>query len=470
MRNPPKSQMTDPHIAARMERLPVGRWHRKLTLVIGVGVFYEYFELFLGGVLLAVLGEAWNLSTVEGAFLVSSVFFGMFVGSYTLGPLADRIGRRRMFLVNLSIYLVFALLAAASPNVWFLIACRFVAGMGAGAEAALINTYLGEFIPRHKRGRYIGLAMTFGFLAFPVVSLLGAPLARAEFVFEGWRWLMIIAGSGIVFLLWIRRTLPESPRWLVSQGRLTEADAQVTRIEESVRAETGRDLPPVEEAEVREAAASDASGAEGWRAMLRGEYLKRMFMMSSLTSLGAIGYYAFGSLAPVLLVAKGFTITQSLAYTAVIALGYPLGTLLAAGVAERLERKHLFIASTALTALLGLAFAFTDTPALILLSGFALTLVSNVHGTAAHMYLAEVFPTRNRSTAIGLTYGIGRLAAAIMPFIGLPLLGLLGPLGVMSFSATLLALACVIVALLGPLTTGRSLETVTAAIARQRSD
>ncbi len=94
--------------------------------------------MFLGGVLAAVLGPLWELSTFEKASLIGSVFLGMFIGALTLGRLADRVGRKKMFLINLGIYLVFSLLAAFSPNVWILIACRFIAGVGAGAEAALI--------------------------------------------------------------------------------------------------------------------------------------------------------------------------------------------------------------------------------------------------------------------------------------------------------------------------------------------
>lgn len=162
--------------AARLDRLPVGRWHWKLTVLVGIGAFYEYYEVFLGGVLAAVLGPLWQLNSFETASLIASVFLGMFFGALTLGRLADRIGRRRMFLINLTIYLFFSLVAAFAPNLWVLVACRFIAGIGAGAEAALIPAYLAEFIPPKRRGRHIGYAFTMAFLAYPVITLIGAPL------------------------------------------------------------------------------------------------------------------------------------------------------------------------------------------------------------------------------------------------------------------------------------------------------
>ena len=208
-------------IAGRLERLPISGWHRRLTVVVGAGAFYEYFEVFAGSVLVTVLRGPWGLTTAQAALLIGSVFFGMFVGASTLGRLADRVGRRRMFLVNLAIYLTFSLVAAAAQDVWWLVGCRFLAGIGAGAEAALIPAYLGEFVP----GRCIGFALAMGIAAFPVVALLGAPLAGTSALIDGWRWLLLIGASGVPLLLWMRRALPESPRWLVAAGRPDDAEA-----------------------------------------------------------------------------------------------------------------------------------------------------------------------------------------------------------------------------------------------------
>ncbi|WP_046469373.1 MFS transporter [Allosalinactinospora lopnorensis] len=449
-------------IVARLDRLPIGRWHRKLTFIVGIGVFYELFELFLGGVLVAVLTPVWGLTTFEQGALIGSVFLGMFVGANALGALGDRFGRRRMFLVNLTIYLIFGLIAAFSPNVWVLIACRFVAGIGAGAEAALIDAYLGEFLPKRHRGRYVGWALTFGFLAFPAVALLGAPLAAAHVLFfDGWRLLLVAAGSGVVLILWMRRRLPESPRWLAARGRPQEAEAVVAGIEQEVERSTGP-LPQPDSTEHIVAPAQQDS----FSSMFRGRYLRRVVMMCVLAVLGTVGYYGFGQLAPVLLVSKGFDIVQSLSYTGIIAVGYPLGALLATLIADRMERKTLIVVSALGIAVCGLVFGAATLTWLILVTGFTLTVFSNIFGTASHMYLAEVFPTRTRNVAIGFSYGTGRLAAAVLPFAGLAVLDAFGAMGVLTGSAILLLVCCANVLLLGPRTTGRNLEAITETVAR----
>lgn len=445
--------------AARLERLPVGRWHRKLTVIVGIGAFYEYFEVFLGGVLATVLTPLWGLSTLEKASLIGSVFAGMFVGAIVLGRVADRVGRKKMFLINLSIYLVFSIIAAFSPNIGLLIVCRFLAGIGAGAEAALIPTYLGEFIPRHLRGRYIGYAFTLAFAAYPVVALAGAPLAQAHFFFEGWRWLLLLGASGIVALLWMRRNMPESPRWLVSVGRHEEAENELKRIETEVQSGSGRPLPKPDYSRIPALAAELQTPPKARVAdLFRGQNARRMVAIGALWTIGVLGYYGFSSLAPMLLVDKGYTVTQSLFYTAVIAIGYPLGALTAAWVAERTERRTLVVVSALITGAAGLTFGFANAGWLIMFAGFMIGYFSNIHSSGVNMYASEVFPTRLRTTAIGLCYGTGRLFAMALPFGALPLLTALGGTAVLIGSAGLFTVTAVLVLIFGPRTTGRTLE------------
>lgn len=457
--NPRPTGLNAAAAAARLERLPVGPWHRKLTLIVGIGAFYEYFEVFLGGVLATVLTPLWRLSTLEKAALIGSVFAGMFVGAIILGRVADRVGRKKMFLINLSVYLVFSIVAAFSPNVEFLIVCRFLAGIGAGAEAALIPTYLGEFIPRQLRGRYIGYAFTMAFAAYPIVALAGAPLAQASFLFEGWRWLLILGASGIIVLLWMRRNMPESPRWLVSAGRDEEAEKELSRIESEVQSETGRPLPEPDYSQIPDLAAEpQAPQKPRIGELFRGQNARRMIAIGALWTIGVLAYYGFSSLAPMLLVDKGYTVTQSLFYTAAIAAGYPLGALTAAWIAERTERRTLVVISALLTGAAGLVFGFSDAGWLIMLAGFMIGYFSNVHSSGVNMYAAEVFPTRLRTTAIGLCYGTGRLFALALPFAGLPVLAALGGTAVLIGSAVLFTIAAVLVLVFGPRTTGRTLE------------
>jgi putative MFS transporter len=160
------------------------------------------------------------------------------------------------------------------------------------------------------------------------------------------------------------------------------------------------------------------------------------------------------------LAAKGFNIFQTLGYTGLIYLGYPVGSLISIPLVERFERKWLIVASAVVMALLGLTFGFATSVPLIITSGFLLTVVSNFFSNSFHIYQAEIFPTRMRGTAVGTAYSLSRLTSAIFPFGAVALLKSSGPVAVFTASAILLAILCLDVGILGPRSTGRTLEDI----------
>lgn len=442
--------------AARLDRLPPSRWHRRITLVVGIGAFFDLYEIFLGGVLAAVLAEQWHLGHTAKSWVIAAGFLGMFAGANVLSVLADRFGRRRMFLVNLGAYALFSLLCAFAPNLSWLLALRALSGLGLGAELVLVDTYLAEFLPRAVRGRYIAWAYTLGFVGVPVAALLGARLVAAHqpLGVDGWRWLLVAGALGAAFIQLMRRQLPESPRWLTVQGRGEEAERIVAGLEERVARETGGSLPSVPETETvpeRRVPLGE---------MFRGDHRRRTVMWWIFQVLQTVGYHGFGSLAPVVLTAKGHTVTESLLYAALSFCGYPLGSALSVPLIDRIERRTLIIASALGIAGCGLAFGFADATWAIVTFGFLLTVCSNVFSNAFHVYQTEIFPTGLRSSAIGIAYSLSRLTSVVLPFVALSVLDDLGPAAVFSASAGLMLLLCLDVALLGPRTTGRSLERI----------
>ena len=442
--------------AARLDRLPPSRWHRRLTLVVGIGAFFDLYEIFLGGVLAAVLAGQWHLGHTAKSWVIAAGFLGMFVGANVLSVLADRVGRRRMFLVNLAGYSLFSLLSACAPDLTWLLPLRFLAGLGLGAELVLVDTYLAEFLPRAVRGRYIAWAYTVGFVGVPVAALLGAHLVAAHRLLgiEGWRWLLVAGALGAGFLQLMRRQLPESPRWLAVQGRGAEAERIVAGLEERAARESGGSLPSVPETEI--VPERKVPLAE----MFRGGYRRRTVMWWLFQVLQTVGYYGFGSLAPVVLTAKGHTVTESLLYAALSFCGYPAGSALSIPLIDRIERRTLIIASALGIAGCGLAFGFAAATWAVVTFGFLLTVCSNVFSNAFHVYQTEIFPTGLRSSAIGIAYSLSRLTSVVLPFVALSVLSDLGPAAVFTGSAGLMLLLCLNVALLGPRTTGRSLERI----------
>jgi putative MFS transporter len=447
--------LSDP--VSRLEALPLGGWHRRLTTVVGIGSFFDLYEVFLGGVLATVLAAQWHLDASGKAWVIASGFLGMFVGANVLSVLADRFGRRRIFMVNLASYAVFSLATAFAPNLGVFVVLRFLSGLGMGAELVLVDTYLAEFIPARHRGRYISWAYVVGFLGVPLAALFGARVvAKADLAgMAGWRWLLIAGGLGAVFVWLVRRTLPESPRWLVAKGRTEEAEQVVAGIE----VQTGSPAGPAAGAVAERPIERRISFADTFR----GEYRRRTVMLWVFQVLQTVGYYGFGTLAPIVLTAKGYSVTSSLGYAALSFIGYPVGALLATPLVERFERRTLIVVSALFIAGFGLVFGTSTDTVVIVAAGFLLTVSSNVFSNGFHIYQSELFPTGVRSSAVGVAYSLSRLASAILPFVALHALDVFGPGWVFAGAAMLMGLLALEVRVLGPRTTGHSLEQAAAA-------
>ncbi|MFG1791400.1 MFS transporter [Nocardia sp. NPDC049149] len=408
----------------RLDELPVRPIHRKLVVLVGAGLFFDLYELFLAGTITGVLKQELHLSTFQLSGIVASAFAGQFLGALVIGRLSDIFGRRRMFMVNIALYSGFTLLGAFSPNITFLMATRFLAGLGIGAEMTVSDTYLSEVVPPQVRGRMIAMAYTIGFCAVPIVGFLAKWLVPLQpFGVDGWRWLFVIGGLGAAVVVVARKNMPESPHWIAKQA------AKATAVPFS--------------------------------AIVRPPYRARTTLFSAVMILQVFGYYGFGTLAVLVLDRKGFEVVTSLSYLAVTYLGYPLGSLLAIPLMERFERKHLVMVTATLMALFGLAFGFATSVPIILLSGALFTLASNVFSDALHAYLPESFPTAVRGTASGATYSLSKVSTAILPFVLLPLLDRANGPGLVFTVITVALLAMVtLVGIWGPRTGRRALDAI----------
>jgi putative MFS transporter len=443
-----------PSIAARLNRLPITRTHRVVVAIAGVGTFFDLFDIFLAGVLGTVLTERFHLSRVSLPAVLASGFLGMFVGALGLGWYADRVGRRRAFLINLGIYSSFTFLGAFATSATTLIALRFLAGIGIGAEPPLVDAYLGEWLPSRERGRYTAVAYTVGFLGVPAAGLLArvlVPLSPGGI--DGWRWLFLAGSAGGAIIWRLRQHLPESPRWLDSVGRTAEAERIVAALEEEAAA--GGPLRPAD--------AEDAprrTAVSGLAVLWSREYGGRTLVLSVFHLFQTVGYYGFGTLVPLVLASKGFSVVGSLGFASIVYLGYPLGSALSLPVVERVDRRWLIVGSAALMAAFGLALGFASTPRAILSFGLAYTVASNIFSNAFHIFQAEIFPTSVRATAAGAAYGLSRVSSALVPFVLLPVLGRWGPGAMFAIVALAMLVVVVDIGVFAPSTTGRALERV----------
>jgi putative MFS transporter len=434
-----------------MNEMPVSSLHRKITALIGIGLFFDIYDIFLAGTLGVVLAKTFNVPTALLPLLIGSSFLGMFLGAIILNRLADKIGRRKAFLTNLFVYSLFTFLGAFSMNVTILIIARFIAGIGIGAEPPLCDTYLSEMLPTKVRGLYIGWAYTLSFVAVPLVGFLAMGLVPLHILgMAGWRWLFVLGGLGSVVIWFFQRNLPESPRWLESVGRTTEAGQVLTRFGVSGN-DSINEKSPVAVTKASPVSVSTLFGKQ---------YIGRTFMLWIFQILQTLGYYGFGTLVPIVLAAKGLTIVHSLEFTSLSFIGYPIGSLLSLFILERFQRKWIIVAAAFGMALFGLSFGFASSSTVIVLFGFLYTLVSNIFSNSYHIFQAEIFPTAIRATAAGWGYSLSRLMSGLMPFLLLPILHADGAVAMFSVVALAMVLIMIDIGVFAPKTTGISLETV----------
>jgi len=441
-------------IAARIERLPLGKFHRRFITLVSLGNFFDLYDIFLVASTGAALQQSGFLTLKQFTFFVASGFLGMFFGTIFFGMGSDRMGRRVSFITLLLIYSAFTLAGAFAPSAVWLIAMRFFAGVGIGAEIVVVDTYVTEIVPSHARGRYVAITQVAGFCAVPVVAILSRLLVPTHFLMAGWRWVMVIGASGALLTWWFRRRLPESPRWLESRGRVAEAEAVLRSLE----AEAFSVAPVKQNAETVNSLVSSSPAERGTFAELwRPPYLRRTVMLVLFQALQTIGFYGFGNWAPTFLLRRGISLLHSLEYTTLIALVSPVGPILCAWTSDRLERKWTIVVLALLVAVLGLGFGNANTPVAVVAFGSLLTLCNYWFSAAFHAFQAELFPTRIRATGVGFTYSWSRLSAAFSSLlIGAVLVH--GVPAVFALLAAAMTGVAVIVAVMGPRTNRVALE------------
>jgi putative MFS transporter len=457
------TQISASGIAARLDRLPMSRTLWRLVLLISLGGACELYDIFLTAYIgpgLVSSGLFANstvgLFGINGVgFFVFSNFAGMLLGCMFFGYVADRFGRRTIFISSLLWYSVATAIMAFQNTAYGIDAWRFIAGIGIGLEQVTIDTVLPEFVPPQARGKAFAFYQFVEFCVVPFVALLGWLLVpRHPLGLDGWRWVTLIGSLGAIFAWWLRSGIPESPRWLAVHGRQAEADRIVTDLEERAVRDTGVPLA------APAAPASSETGSGSLGEIFRAPYAGRTLMLSVFNLMQTIAFYGFGSWVPTLLMAKGIQITTSLQYAFIIAIANPAGPLLGILVADRMERKWQIVSAGLGIGVFMFLFAIQANPVLIVLLGVMVTLSNNWMSFAFHNYQAELFPTRVRARAVGFVYGWSRVSAA---FAGL-LIGFFlregGALGVALFIGGAMVVMTITIGGFGPKTKNRSLEEI----------
>ncbi len=457
-------------ISARLDRLPATRTIWKLVVLLSLGFFFELYDLLYSGYIAPGLVKSGLLTTTTAslfgmkgvAAFIAFLFSGLFVGTICCGFLADRFGRRAIFTYSLLFYTAANLMmafqvTAAGLNFW-----RFMAGLGIGVELVTISTYISELVPKQIRGRAFACEQAVGFMAVPVVAFLAYLLVpHKPFGLDGWRWVVIIGAHGALFVWFIRRALPESPRWLAQKGRLAEADRVMSGLEEAVAREFGRPLPPPEASETfaqrnPQPITSDHTFFDLWKA----PYGRRAAMMIVFNVCQTVGFYGFANWVPTLLVKQGITLTTSLLYSSVIAISAPVGPLIGLWIADKFERKSVIVVTAAAIVVCGLTFSQVSSGMLLISMGVGLTIASNMMSYSFHAYQTELFPTSIRSSAVGFVYSWSRFSAIFTSFVIAGVLRSFGTTGVFILIAAAMSIVMAVIGWMGPRTRNRALEEI----------
>jgi MFS transporter, putative metabolite:H+ symporter len=432
---------------ARLDRLPMGRFHRRLQTLIALGMFFDSFDnAMMASVLAALVGHG-DSNVALNARYISISFLGLTIGAALAGFMGDRWGRRFAYQFNLLLFGSACLISTVAPSMTWLIAIRAIMGVGLGAEYVAGYGMLTEFIPPARRGRSIALANVVasgGGFAVNQVGLLVIPLF-------GWRAMFAIGGLGALVVWWLRWKLPESPRWLEARGRNAEAERVMAAIEAEVAG--GHPLPPV----TAVPPASDRHASIG--VLFSPAVLRRTLLAIAVNVVVLVGSYSFTSWIPTFFIRQGFTVTRSLTFNAVMSFGAIAGPLLGFLLADRIGRRRGIVLVATAGALIGALYPLQDTPAGIVFFGFLLVAVMNLAITfGLACYTPELFPTDYRFRGSGLAQMMGRGGLIFTPYVVVSLFETYGISGVvLALSSLYLGLA-ICIALFGIETNQTSLE------------
>jgi putative MFS transporter len=434
--------------AARLDRLPTGPFHWRVLRLVGAGMFFDSFDnSMMGGVLAALVASGWS-DMASNARFISATFIGLTIGAAMAGIAGDRWGRRFAYQFNLLLFGAMSLVASLAPSIDWLIAIRCIMGIGLGAEFVVGYGMMSEFVPPASRGRFtttLNLISSSGTFAVSLTGFAIIPLV-------GWRTMFVIGGVGALWVWWLRRKLPESPRWLESVGRTDEAEATLQAIEQESLAD--EPLPPI-----LVTGPAPSTKRVPITVLFTRPVIRRTLLAIAVNVTCLVGSYSFTAWIPSFFVRQGLSVTRSLGFATAMTAGTIMGPLIAVLIADRIGRRRGLIAAGLSCSCMGAIYPFLNASIAIMLCGFLLvSSMSLFLSLGLGSYTPELFPTAYRFRGSGIAQMAGRAGLIATPYLVLSLFSAYGIAGVVAMISSLYLALVLIVSVAGIETNQRSLE------------
>jgi putative MFS transporter len=415
--------MVESPLIARLERVPFSRWHAKARIIVGSATFFDAFNALSLAFALPVLIRLWHITPAQSGLLISSSYVGQLVGALLFSWLAERFGRIRSAAAATALMSVVSLGCAAAGSFPALLAYRMIQGIGVGGEMPVAAAYISELSKARGRGKFFMLYEMIFPIGLMATSQTGAWVVPAF----GWRAMFLIGGIPGLIVTWLLLRLPESPRWLISKGRIREAEFIVKQIEAWSQTEphlNSRDAPRILEVQnsgcVPRIQAESVPRRGRWSEVLGSAFRGRTVVVWILW---AAAYFVTNSLnnwMPSLYnTIYHLSLQQSLRAASMTNVAQVVVLLACAFCIDRIGRRNwtisCFVIGAAGLAILGFGRA-ENVLSVMILGTFSYAIVGSINAVL-YLYTPEIYPTRIRAIGTGLATSWLRLASAVGPAI-----------------------------------------------------
>jgi len=428
------------------DSVPINTMQFRLIFLVGIAYFFDIADNYNFSFIAPILVKSWGISLIQVGQINSMFFIGMFCGGLLGGVVSDKLGRKKGFLISISIFSVFSIINGLAANFSIFLLGRFFTGIGVASLIIIATPYLLEMLPRDNRGKWQAIAVGAGCIAIPIVGIivkLVIPLGS-----ESWRIVYFIGGLGLIAAFLGIFWLKESPRWLVSQGKISEAE----KILEEITGQKADLSNTVSELLQKRKIRKDIKD------IFNRQNIKITLVLLSIFTIGYSAAFIFINWAPTLFSKRGYSLEDTSLLTLFISFGMVVGPFFASLISDKIGRKISIVVIFTLAAILSIIYANLEIKVIIIAVAVVIAIMLQANSPLTLAYLGELYPTNIRGTAVGIIYSLGRLTIALVSVIVPIVNAKYGYVGVFSLMGILLSITSAITGIWGVQTVGKSLE------------